>query len=212
MGALTPSDAALVEVAAALAAGRPDPLRRVLAAAAGTVPAVEVEEVILQSYLFLGFPTALEGMRLWREVRGAPHESETDPFRQVEDATEWRRRGERLCRRIYGRAYARLRANVSRLHPALDRWMVEEGYGKVFGRPGLDPARRELCNVASLAASGHERQLHSHLRGALQVGAGAEAVGEALERGLGRAADPAWGTVARRRWEEVRRRATAARG
>jgi 4-carboxymuconolactone decarboxylase len=66
--------------------------------------------------------------------------------------------------------YERLRLNVRDLHPALDSWMVVDGYGKVLGRPGLDLQRRELCIVAACAAMGQDRQLHSHLRGALNVG------------------------------------------
>jgi 4-carboxymuconolactone decarboxylase len=49
--------------------------------------------------------------------------------------------------------------------------MIVDGYGKVLSRPGLDLARRELCIVAACAASRQDRQLHSHLHGALNAGA-----------------------------------------
>jgi 4-carboxymuconolactone decarboxylase len=49
--------------------------------------------------------------------------------------------------------------------------MIVEGYGKVLSRPGLDLPRRELCIVAACAHTGQDRQLHSHLRGALNAGA-----------------------------------------
>ena len=48
--------------------------------------------------------------------------------------------------------------------------MVVDGYGKVLAAPGLDLPRRELCIVAACAATGQDRQLHSHLHGALNVG------------------------------------------
>jgi 4-carboxymuconolactone decarboxylase len=48
--------------------------------------------------------------------------------------------------------------------------MIVEGYGKVLSRPALDLPRRELCIVAACAASKQDRQLHSHLHGALNVG------------------------------------------
>ena len=48
--------------------------------------------------------------------------------------------------------------------------MIVEGYGKVLSRPGLDLQRRELCVIASCAAARQDRQLHSHLHGALNVG------------------------------------------
>jgi 4-carboxymuconolactone decarboxylase len=69
---------------------------------------------------------------------------------------------------------------VRDLHPALDSWMVVDGYGKVLSRPGLDLPRRELCIVAACAAMGQDRQLHSHLRGALNVGVEPAVLDEAL--------------------------------
>jgi 4-carboxymuconolactone decarboxylase len=49
--------------------------------------------------------------------------------------------------------------------------MISDGYGKVLSRPGLDLKTRELCIVAACAAAGQQRQLHSHLHGALNSGA-----------------------------------------
>jgi 4-carboxymuconolactone decarboxylase len=67
------------------------------------------------------------------------------------------------------------------LHPLLDEWMITEGYGKVLSRPGLDLGRRELCIVAACAAARQDRQLHSHLRGAVNVGVAPDAVDAALD-------------------------------
>jgi len=58
--------------------------------------------------------------------------------------------------------------------------MITEGYGKVLSRPGLDLARRELCVIATCAATRQERQLHAHLHGALNVGAARGWVSDAL--------------------------------
>src|SRR5690606_22884508 len=66
------------------------------------------------------------------------------------------------------------------LHPSLDHWMIVEGYGKVLSRPGLDLPRRELCIVAACAATAQDRQLHSHLWGALNAGASPEVIDDAL--------------------------------
>jgi 4-carboxymuconolactone decarboxylase len=77
--------------------------------------------------------------------------------------------------------YDRLRENVRQLHPALDEWMIVEGYGKVLSRPGLDLARRELCIVAACAATGQDRQLHSHLHGARNAGAADAVVTSTLD-------------------------------
>ena len=63
--------------------------------------------------------------------------------------------------------------------------MVQEGYGKVLGRSGLSLVARELCIVALLAVLDVPKQLYSHLRGALNVGADVWQVSQALKIGLG---------------------------
>jgi 4-carboxymuconolactone decarboxylase len=172
---LSLSREALVALSAALAARDPLALEEALALAAERAEGSEVEEVILQSYLFLGYPAALNAFALWRETTGRP----ADP--PVEDAESWLKRGAAVCQAVYAGQYAGLRANVRRLHPDMERWMVEEGYGKVLGRSGLDLATRELCIAALLAVLDAPRQLYSHLRGALNVGVAATEVARALE-------------------------------
>jgi 4-carboxymuconolactone decarboxylase len=137
---------------------------------------LEVEEVLLQSYLFLGYPLALNAFGLWREVSGRGAGEGTP-----DDWTAWIERGEDVCRTVYGGQYQGLRRNVRDLHPDMERWMVVEGYGKVLGRPALSLAARELCIAALLAVLGVPRQLYSHLRGALNAGAGMAEVEEALQ-------------------------------
>jgi 4-carboxymuconolactone decarboxylase len=171
----------LVRLAATIAAGDEPSLRAAMSDAAAAVRPVWVEELVLQSYLFAGFPRALNAAREWRRVASAPA-PETDEAEELWRAgDEWAARGEATCRAVYGAAYDRLRRNIRTLHPALDAWMITEGYGKVLSRSGLDLARRELCVIAACAAGGHERQLHAHLHGALNVGARAEWVTDTLE-------------------------------
>ena len=168
----------LVRLAGAVAAGDEAAVRAATESAAPVVPAVWAEELLLQSYLFCGFPRALNAMREWRRLSGAHASADGDAARETLD--EWRARGEATCATVYGRFYPGLRRNVRALHPALDAWMVVEGYGKILSRPGLDLARRELCVVAACAATRQERQLHSHLHGALNAGASPAAVSAAL--------------------------------
>ena len=159
----------LVRLAVTITAGTEQQVRDALAASA-IIPPVWTEELILLTYLFAGFPRALNAMREWRRLSGraAPLADDGERF---ERAGEWRQQGEATCATVYGRFYAGLRHNIRELHPALDAWMVVEGYGKVLSRPGLDLARRELCIVAACAAARQDRQLHSHLHGALHAGA-----------------------------------------
>lgn len=166
----------LVRVAAVVAAGTEAEVRDVLADAEPHVPQRWIEELLLQTYLFAGFPRALNAFREWRRRVPAPAD-EPLPI----EVDEWTERGPETCRAVYGSMYEKLRANIAVLHPAIDSWMIVEGYGKVLSRPGLDLPRRELCIVAACVASAQDRQLHSHLHGALNVGVAPDVVRAALD-------------------------------
>lgn len=174
--ALDEHTVALVGLAGAIALGQEGELRqRIATAQAAEVPPRWVDELLLQSVLMVGWPRALVAAGLWRAAVGEMAEGgELD----LEDdaAPEWRRRGEATCRIVYGSNYTKLRRNVAALHPALDEWMITEGYGRTLSRPGLDLKRRELCTVAQTAVLDTPHQLHSHLRGALHAGATPEEV------------------------------------
>ena len=168
---LDPETRDLVRFAAAIAQGyepelreRVGPLRR------SQAPVQWVEELLLQSLLFVGYPRTLVAMAAWRKFSGvpAPKEDQDARYDHVED---WTARGEATCEVIYGENYEKLRESVRALHPALDKWMITEGYGRTLSRPGLDLLRRELCIVAQTAVLETPRQLHSHLRGSLHAGA-----------------------------------------
>ena len=167
----------LVRLAAIIASGDELEVRAALVEGLDVVSGSWVEELILQSYLFCGFPRSLNAMREWRRLTG----QHALPPVEEQDLDEWRRRGEATCERVYGAMYDRLRVNIRALHPELDDWMIVEGYGKVLSRPALDLRRRELCIVAACAASRQDRQLHSHLHGAVNVGVAPEVVTEAID-------------------------------
>jgi 4-carboxymuconolactone decarboxylase len=170
----------LVRLAGVVAAGTETQLREALARAAVVCRPTWVEEIVLQSYLFAGFPRALNAAREWRRVSGRPA-PDTDPGEGFENSAEWRRSGEATCATVYGPFYDRLRHNIRQLHPALDAWMIVDGYGKVLSRPALDLRRRELCIVSACALARQDRQLHSHLHGALHAGASPAEVRAAID-------------------------------
>jgi 4-carboxymuconolactone decarboxylase len=168
---LDPQSRELVRFAAAIAQGdEPDLRERVRGLRAAQVPVVWVEELLLQSILMCGYPRALVAFAVWRKFSGvrAPAADAEGSYDNIES---WKARGEATCATVYGDNYRKLRDNVRALHPAVDDWMIVEGYCRTLGRPGLDLMRRELCTVAQTAILDTERQLHSHLRGALNAGA-----------------------------------------
>ena len=79
----------LVRLAAQIAAGDESAIREGLSEAR-TVPAQWVEELILQSYLFSGFPRSLNAMREWRRLTG----TEVQETSEGTGHDDWRRRVE----------------------------------------------------------------------------------------------------------------------
>lgn len=129
--------------------------------------------------LHAGYPAALEACGLLLQTwPGRARRSREG------GVAAWRASGERLCARVYGVQYRKLVANVDALHPDLAVMMIEQGYGRVLSRPGLDAVTRELVAVTVLASSGWERQLVSHLIGARHMGATRPAIRGAVNAGL----------------------------
>jgi 4-carboxymuconolactone decarboxylase len=196
----------LVRLAAILAAGDEQGIRSALTDSVDAISTTWIEELILQSYLFSGFPRSLNAMREWRRLTRSEEPIALDDG----GPALWRQRGEATCRLVYGAMYERLRVNIRALHPDLDEWMIVEGYGKVLSRPGLDLPRRELCIVAACAASEQDRQLHSHLHGAINVGVAPSVLSTTIEALKGAMSDHALSS-ARMLWRRVQgQRATRA--
>jgi len=191
---------ALVRISAALSPCSTADLRSALRDAVDVADGDAVEEVLLQGYLFAGYPAALNAFRIWREASGraAPNAVPDDP-------ALWARRGPEVFAIVYGDQAERLRVNAAALHPDLERWALNEGYGKVLGRAGLDLATRELCVAALLASLDAEPQLYAHLRGAINAGATEDEVEDAL-REAGRGMSPERARAAREVWTRVRER------
>ncbi len=200
--ALDAGTLALVRFAAAIAEGdEAELLERIDELRAAETPAIWVEELLLQSLLMVGYPRTLVAMAHWRRAGGAPAPT-SDPDADYARAAEWRHRGEATCAMVYGDHYRKLRQNVAALHPVLDAWMVAEGYGRTLSRPGLDLPRRELCVVAQTAVLDTPRQLHSHLRGALNAGASVADVEATLGAVHPLLTNAHWRRV-RQLWEEI---------
>ncbi len=199
---LDPATRGLVRVALGLLDGSEAQLGAWMAEAlrAGT-PALWLEEMLISAVLYVGFPRALVAMAEFRRLVPAP--APGAEAADYERWREWRSRGEEACRVVYGSHYEQLRHNVRALHPALEQWMIVDGYGKTLSRPGLDLTRRELCSVAMLIPQMAPRQLLAHLRGALNAGAPPAQIDEVLAIAGESGVVPAGLGVARNLWREL---------
>lgn len=163
---LAPADRRLVRLTAAIALARWDELRALRRAAPPGEPDRRWREALLQSHLFAGFPRAVEAASVLDAAGGL---GAVEPG-ELEDSPD-ERAGAALFDAIYGARAGAVRAELARFHPLLGAWIAAHAYARVLARPGLAPDRRELCAVAALAAQGQERQLASHARGAVRLGA-----------------------------------------
>jgi len=128
-------------------------------------------EIILQSYLFLGFPRMLDAA--YHLNRFFPSPDGDSRLEKISDkeATKWYEHGIKLCQQIYGDNYLLLKERVESLAPDIFRWMIIEGYGKVLSRQVINIVDRELAIVAALMVDNRQKQLFSHMKGTLNAGA-----------------------------------------
>ena len=122
-------------------------------------------ELFIHLSLFLGYPAMLEGLETVAEVS----------LRRKRRSLRARgstahKQGQRILERIYGEQTSKLLRRLDNLHPGLGHRITQEAYGLIMNRDGLTLPERELANVVVLHAHSFDRQLYSHLRGAIRVG------------------------------------------
>ena len=167
---------------AAVAMADPSILESVInMAGKNNISSKQLYEIILQSYLFVGFPRMIEAadhLSSIIEIDGG-HPRLTPV--SSEESEKWFIEGQKLCQKVYGEKYDILRKRVESFAPEIFRWMIYEGYGKVLSRPGLNIVDRELAIISCLIVELRERQLYSHIIGALNVGADEKLVMQVVE-------------------------------
>jgi len=131
-----------------------------------------VEETILQSIPYSGFPAAVEAFGWLRDHH--PTVADRPPTSPTEDHVPF-------FQRIYGPAASRIEAELQRRHPQLQRWIEEFAYGTVMDSSSMEAGDVELLAVASLIGQGRMTPLHSHLRGALRCGVSADTLSQLIE-------------------------------
>jgi len=136
----------LVRIAAATATGDEAKLHaRMIAARAIDVPPLWVEELLLQSFLNVGYPLALVAFGVMAQCRRSARDTASPSL--IPSGAAGRSAAWKACSEVYGRTYHKLLLNLRALHPAIEPLVVVDAYGKILGRPGLDSKRRELCTA-----------------------------------------------------------------
>ena len=126
-------------------------------------------EALLQVHLFAGFPRVVEAWGVVERAGGLGSAGPAELLGQEERPEA----GRELFQIIYADQSERVEQTLDGYHPEFAAWVLGHAYGRVLARPGLAASQRELLAVACLAALGQDRQLASHVRGALRCGADA---------------------------------------
>ncbi|MBD3382909.1 MAG: hypothetical protein GF404_12025 [candidate division Zixibacteria bacterium] len=171
----------LIKISACLAAAKFRLLKQLISEALeNRVPPQKIYEALLQAYLFLGYPKAIEGLKILREICDKDQNFSRINF-SFRYWSEWKIRGRVLCEKVYGSNYQKLMNRMNEISPEMAEWMIVEGYGKVLARGVLPGVVRELCSVAILLVNSDINQLHSHMRGAKNLGATRDEITEAMQ-------------------------------
>jgi 4-carboxymuconolactone decarboxylase len=181
-GTMIQHDSVCVWCSASASIQRFEKLREgVIAGLAIGTPLTSIYETLLQTYLFAGFPAAIEGLSVFADTLKSGSVEFIPPSAGSYDADTYLERGLPLFAKIYGDVAGKMSKTVAAFSPDLYQWMLIEGYGKTLSRQGSPSITRELCIVAVLAVLSWQRQLFSHVRGAINVGATTEEVRHAVD-------------------------------
>ena len=129
-------------------------------------------------HLFAGFPRNLTALEALEAALGDRADRAIARDRIRPGA------GRAAFERIYAEKSGDVLNYLRRLDPAVAAWIGEHAYARVLSRPGLTPKERELLAVAALIATKQEKQLLSHVLGALRCGADRAEVRSAAAEGM----------------------------
>ena len=120
------------------------------------------QEIFFHLSLVLGFPAMLDGLET---ISGLfPRGATSAPKRKH------RGKGREIFQAVYGRQSTRVLRKIRALHEDAHAMILRDVYGRIFSRPGLTLAEREVLNIVVLAIQGFDAQLYSHVRGAMRAG------------------------------------------
>ncbi len=147
---------------------------------------IRAYEVLLQGYLFCGYPRAIESFFCMNEALDGKKNLDISKIKPATlvDSHSLLKRGEILSRIVHKDKYDKIKRKIDELCPDLGYLMIAEGYGHILYREGLNSRLRELAIVATLTSLEAGRQLNSHIRGARNVGCGDLEIFEAIVTGM----------------------------
>ena len=146
----------------------------------------EVQEVILQMTVYSGFPSAVNGMTILKEVleeRKAQGVKDPKGHSKQVEIPEGKTRmdvGIAQLEKLDAAPLDKLNEAFEDVSPDFMKYVLEYGFADILARPGLDYKTREMATISALTALGLTDQLKFHIRGAMNLGASKEEVAEIM--------------------------------
>lgn len=169
-------------LAAAHTLGHQDALATILRDARGAgISWDECYEALLQLVAYTGYPRTLNALATFRAVSGIAAPVTPSESWHVYATSVWPERGAEVFRLLW--PGHELADSVRPLSPELAEWVINDDFGRIFGRPGLTLLEREAVVLGSLVAQAVAPQMRSHRLAFLAVGGTDEQI-DALLDGL----------------------------
>lgn len=139
----------------------------------------ELVEVIMQMAVYSGFPSAINGINVLKEVLKEENLNINSVKKdEKEDRFNY---GAKWLSKLDENQLDVLKENFKDTAPDLVKFTVAFGYGDIFSRENLDPKMRQIATIAALTAIGTAPpQLAFHIKGGLNIGLTKEEILETI--------------------------------
>lgn len=134
----------------------------------------ELKEVMLQMSVYSGFPSAINGMNVLKEVL---QERQTQGIKDEigktakETTSDRLRLGEQELSKLDSLQVERLKNAYNDFSPELVKFTLEYGYADIFSRDNLSEKYRQIATISALTALGTVHpQLKFHINAGLNIG------------------------------------------
>ena len=139
----------------------------------------ELVEIMLQMSVYCGFPSAINGINILKEVikdrnlefKPSCEKSADDRF---EVGVEW-------LKKLEEGHIQELKDKLDAIAPDMLNYIIEHAYGSVYQRKNLKASSRQIATIAALTAKGTAQpQLAFHIKAGLSVGLTKEEIIETI--------------------------------
>ncbi len=138
-------------------------------------------EALLQLVAYTGYPRTINALTTFREVSGVSASERPSEAWNDFAVSIWPERGAGVFQQLW--PGHELADSIRPVSAELAEWVINDDFGRLFGRPGLNLAEREAIVLGSLVAQRSAPQLRSHRLAFLAVG-GDDAILDAIVAAL----------------------------